>query len=88
MNSEANSRVSVGRGAWSVTALRLQAPSTKLQRNFKLQFPKKSFRKKRLNAEPIKTGAVQLGLGAWNLVLPWSLVLGVWCFAGKESRDA
>jgi hypothetical protein len=47
---------------------KLQIPSTKLQRNPKLQIP-----------NPKKSGEVRSLFGDWSLKFLWSLVLGAWC---------
>jgi alpha-L-fucosidase len=52
--------------------MKLQAPTSKLQRNFKLQTPI----------------AARVKFGAWSLVLLWMLELGIWCFSGVLNVSA
>src|SRR5437870_5157407 len=65
----------VGAGAARTGGTKHQAPTTKLQRNFKHQAPKES-------------PCIRSGFGIWSLVLLWSLVLGAWCFLIAESTPA
>src|SRR5438552_12057611 len=55
---------------------KLQAPSTKLQRNTKRQAP-----------SSVLNGERGL-LGAWNLKFLWSLVVGAWCLSAGVSLAA
>jgi hypothetical protein len=54
--------------------MKLQIPTSKLQRNFKHQASKRAARR---NLEKV-VFSISLGLGIWNLVFLWSLEFGAW----------
>jgi hypothetical protein len=52
--------------------MKLQAPTSKLQRSFKLQAS---------NIRRLLLQNDRVWIGAWGLVFLWSLELGIWSFA-------
>src|SRR6266404_404412 len=69
-------------------AMKLQTPSSKLQRNTKFQIPKGSSQSGKRCKSWTRTGGIahsRLGVGAWNLKFLWNLVFGNWCFVAPPS---